>query len=155
MEQPVPMTCYKDRWTPYRVDFAGYSVHVVDDDPVARRTLVQALRTIGFFRIAQASDGAAALDILSGDAFFDVVLSDIAMKPMDGVAFLERVRHQGTARFHDVPVLFVSGHGDIPTVANAVRLRPAGYVLKPARPEQLSQRLAITLGLTTAPAATH
>lgn len=145
------MSYYAQRHTPYRVDFAAYSVLVVDDEPVARRTLVQALRSIGFFRIDQAADGAAALDMLAGGERYDVTITDIGMKPMDGVAFLARVRTDAPAELRDIPVLFVTGTADVETVRKAACLRPSGYVLKPARPEQLSQRLAAALSLAPAP----
>lgn len=145
------MTYYAQRHTPYRVDFASYSALVVDDEPVARRTLVQSLRSIGFFRIDQAVDGESALALLRGGERYDVAISDIGMKPMDGVSFLERVRAEATNEIRDIPVLFVTGTADIETVRKAAGLRPSGYVLKPARPEQLSQRLVGALGLAPAP----
>ncbi|MFM7346132.1 MAG: response regulator [Tagaea sp.] len=144
------MSYYAQRHTPYRVDFAAHSVLVVDDEPVARRTLVQALKSIGFFRIDQAVDGETALAMLRSGERYDVAISDIGMKPMDGVAFLERVRAEAPAEIRDLPVLFVTGTADAETVRRASGLRPSGYVLKPARPEQLSQRLASTLGLAPA-----
>jgi two-component system chemotaxis response regulator CheY len=139
------MSYYAQRHTPYRVDFAAHSVLVVDDEPVARRTLVQALKSIGFFRIDQAVDGETALAMLRSGERYDVAISDIGMKPMDGVAFLERVRAEAPAEIRDLPVLFVTGTADAETVRRTSGLRPSGYVLKPARPEQLSQRLAAVL----------
>lgn len=148
MQTPQSITYYAQRWTPYRVDFAAYSVLVVDDEPVARRTLVQALRSIGFFRIDQAVDGESALAKLRGGEGYDVAISDIGMRPMDGVAFLERIRAEPSAHIRGIPVLFVTGASDIDTVRRASGLSPAGYVLKPAGPERLSQRLAAVLNLT-------
>lgn len=139
------MSYYAQRHTPYRVDFAARSVLVVDDEPVARRTLVQALKSIGFYRIDQAVDGETALAMLRAGERYDVAISDIGMKPMDGVAFLERLRTQAPAEIRDIPVLFVTGTADAETVRRASGLRPSGYVLKPAKPEQLSQRLAAVL----------
>jgi two-component system, chemotaxis family, chemotaxis protein CheY len=145
------MSYYAQRATPYRVEFAAYSVLVVDDEPVARRILIQALRSIGFFRIDQAIDGETALAMLRAGERYDVAISDVGMKPMDGVAFLGRVRAEAAANVRDIPVLFVTGTADAETVRKASGLRPTGYVLKPARPEQLSQRLAGALGLAPAP----
>lgn len=136
------MSYYAQRQTPYRVEFAAHSVLVVDDEPVARRTLVQALKSIGFFRIDQAVDGETALAMLRGGERYDVAISDIGMKPMDGVAFLERLRAEVRAEIRDMPVVFVTGTADAETVRRASGLRPSGYVLKPAKPEQLSARLA-------------
>jgi CheY-like chemotaxis protein len=141
------MSCYAQRSTPYRVDFAARSVLVVDDEPVARRKLVQALRSIGFFRIDQAVDGETALAMLRAGGRYDVAISDIGMKPMDGVAFLERLRGEAPAEIRGIPVLFVTGTADAETVRRASGLRPSGYVLKPAKPEQLPARLAAVLSV--------
>jgi two-component system chemotaxis response regulator CheY len=76
-----------------------------------------------------------------------VVLSDIAMKPVSGLEFLERVRTELSPPSCDVPVVFVTGHGDIDTVVQAKRLKPSGYVLKPVEADKLATRLAALLNL--------
>jgi two-component system chemotaxis response regulator CheY len=133
--------------TPYRVEFAAYPVLVVEDDPVVRRTIVQTLRNVGFYQIHEAADGEAGIQALKSMSHCDVVLSDISMKPVSGLKFLERVRTELPPPSCDVPVVFVTGHGDIDTVAQAKQLKPAGYVLKPVQAELLAARLAALLNL--------
>ncbi len=131
----------------YRVEFAAYPILVVEDDPVVRRTIVQTLRNIGFYQIHEAADGEAGIQALKSMAHCDVVLSDIAMKPVTGLKFLERVRTELSPPLCDVPVVFVTGHGDVETVQQAKRLRPAGYVLKPVQADMLANRLSALLNL--------
>ncbi|MFM7347317.1 MAG: response regulator [Tagaea sp.] len=133
--------------SPYRVEFAAYPILVVEDDPVVRRTIVQTLRNIGFYQIHEAADGEAGIQALKAMAHCDVVLSDIAMKPVSGLQFLERVRKELSPPSCDVPVVFVTGHGDVDTVVQAKQLRPAGYVLKPIQADKLAARLAALLNL--------
>jgi two-component system, chemotaxis family, chemotaxis protein CheY len=132
---------------PYRVEFAAYPILVVEDDPVVRRNIIQMLRNIGFYQIHEAADGEAGLTALKSMAHCDVVLSDISMKPVGGLKFLERVRTELQPPASEVPIVFVTGHGDEQTVNHAKRLRPAGYVLKPVKPEKLAARLAAILHL--------
>lgn len=132
---------------PYRVEFAAYPILVVEDDPVVRRTIVQTLRNIGFYQIHEAADGEAGIQALKAMAHCDVVLSDISMKPVSGLQFLDRVRKELPPPSCDVPVVFVTGHGDVDTVVQAKQLRPAGYVLKPIQADKLAARLAALLNL--------
>jgi two-component system, chemotaxis family, chemotaxis protein CheY len=132
---------------PFRVEFAAYPILVVEDDPVVRRTIVQTLRNIGFYQIHEAADGEAGIQALKSMSHCDVVLSDISMKPVSGLKFLERVRTELAPPTCDVPVVFVTGHGDIDTVHQAKRLSPAGYVLKPVQADTLANRLAALLNL--------
>lgn len=131
----------------YRVEFAAYPILVVEDDPVVRRTIVQTLRTIGFYQIHEAADGEAGIQALKSMPHCDVVLSDISMKPVSGLEFLERVRTELSPPSCDVPVVFVTGHGDVDTVVEAKRLKPAGYVLKPVQADKLAARLSALLNL--------
>lgn len=134
----------------YRVEFAAYPILVVEDDPVMRRNLIQMLRNIGFYQIHEAADGEAGITALKSMAHCDVVLSDITMAPVSGLKFLERVRTELQPPARDVPVVFVTGHGDVETVNKAKQLRPAGYVLKPVAADKLSARLAQILNLNEA-----
>lgn len=132
---------------PYRVEFAAYPILVVEDDPVVRRTIVQTLRNIGFYQIHEATDGEAGIQALKSMAHCDIVLSDISMKPVSGLKFLERVRTELSPPLCDIPVVFVTGHGDVDTVVQAKRLNPAGYVLKPVQADILAARLSALLNL--------
>jgi two-component system, chemotaxis family, chemotaxis protein CheY len=131
----------------YRVEFAAYPILVVEDDAVVRRTIVQTLRNIGFYQIHEAADGEAGIQALKSMTHCDVVLSDISMKPVSGLEFLERVRTELPPPSCDVPVVFVTGHGDVDTVVEAKRLKPAGYVLKPVQADKLAARLSALLNL--------
>ena len=91
-------------------------------DAVVRRTIVQTLRNIGFYQIHEAADGEAGIQALKSMTHCDVVLSDISMKPVGGLKVLERVRSELSPPACDVPVVFVTGHGDVDTVVQAKRL---------------------------------
>src|SRR3954447_3035385 len=85
------------------------SILVVDDDPINRRLLARALDALGH-TVVTASNGLEALEVLRVQEP-DVVLLDIVMPEMDGVAVLERIKADPQLRA--VPVIMVSALEDV------------------------------------------
>jgi two-component system, NtrC family, nitrogen regulation response regulator NtrX len=115
------------------------SVLVVDDEASIRDSLRMILEYEGY-RVEEASSGAQALARL-GDKPPDAVLLDIKMPEMDGLTALERLRERG----YDMPVLVISGHGDISTAVDATRRGAYDFFEKPLQRERvlLSLRNAV------------
>ena len=78
-------------------EFADYSVVVVEDHDFQRRTVVQLLRNLGVGTVADAPDGAQALQMLQAGATPDIIICDIDMPGMDGVEFVARVAESNLA----------------------------------------------------------
>ena len=98
---------------------------IVEDDVVTRRNLSVLLSDEGY-DVDQAGDGVQALEILAGRPF-DLVLSDIVMPRMDGLAVLLRIRQDHPA----IRVVMITGAA-IPEVLNkASELGAHGFVVKP------------------------
>ncbi|HVU02318.1 MAG TPA: EAL domain-containing protein [Polyangiaceae bacterium] len=98
---------------------------VVDDDPTQIRSIGRVLRLHGY-EITSAANGAEASRVLgSGD--FDVVLSDIAMPDMDGIALLRFVRERAL----DVPVVLITGEPAVSTAVKALEFGAFHYLTKP------------------------
>jgi len=101
------------------------TLYVVDDDEALRRSLLLLLF----------SQGLAVHGFDSGEAFLKNVnprrpgcaILDLRMNGMSGLAVLEELRQQHSP----LVVLFLSGHGDIPTALEAVRLGAFDWVVKP------------------------
>ena len=87
-----------------KVVTAGGRILVVDDEPLVRQLLVQALQFDGF-EVLEAPDGAAALEVLAGNVV-DVVVLDLTMPGLDGAEVLRRIRESG----NQVPVVLSSGY---------------------------------------------
>ena len=110
-------------------------VIVCDDEPDIRETVAEYLETHGF-AVTQASGGAALRELVKG-ADFDVVVLDLRMPHVDGLALLELIR----SRQPDLPVIVVTGY---PSAASAKRCRELGvqhYLRKPFDPEELSRHV--------------
>jgi DNA-binding NtrC family response regulator len=97
---------------------------VVDDDPSIRAALVQALRSA--FEVEIADSAAQALSVLSA-AGSEVVLTDVRMPDMDGLALLRLLRE----RRPDVDVVLMSAFDDMPTVVTAMREGATDFLAKP------------------------
>jgi two-component system, NtrC family, nitrogen regulation response regulator NtrX len=108
---------------------------IIDDEKAIRKTLSEILSFEGY-KIDEASDGEEGLKKFS-QKNYDVVLCDIKMPKLDGIEFLEKAREIN----HDVPVIMISGHGNIDTAVDAVKKGAFDYVSKP--PDL--NRLLITL----------
>jgi CheY-like chemotaxis protein len=112
-------------------DRAG-SILVVDDDEDLRETLVDLLEAEGY-AVAQASDGAAALDLLRHGLRPQVILLDLMMPRMDGETFC-KVWHEDDA-LSPIPVILLSAEPSI--AAKAASCGASGFVQKPLEPERL------------------
>ena len=106
---------------------------LVVDDEEAIREIVTSMLTSARFNARQASSGTEALALLDSGEEFDLVLSDLMMAGMDGLALLERTKE----KYPDVPVVMVTAVHDIQAALQAIRNGAYDYLLKPFEREQL------------------
>ena len=90
------------------------NILIIDDEQAIRKTLTEILRYEGY-KIDEAANGEEGLKKFS-DTAYDLVLCDVKMPKMDGIEFLEKSR----AINSDVPIIVISGHGNIETAVEAV-----------------------------------
>lgn len=107
------------------------SVILVDDDPDLLRATTQTLRLQGMQVHAHAK-AADALGALTPD-FDGVIVTDVRMPGIDGLELFARVR----ALDADIPVILITGHGDIPMAVQAMRDGAYDFLSKPYPGEQL------------------
>ena len=111
------------------------NILIIDDEKAIRKTLSEILSFEGY-KIDEAGDGEEGLKRF-GEKSFDLVLCDIKMPKIDGIEFLEKAREINA----DIPIIMISGHGNIDTAVEAVKKGAFDYVSKP--PDL--NRLLITL----------
>jgi len=116
-----------------------HSVLVVEDEPLIRRNLRKkvAQAACGFAVTAEAIDGIDALTILK-QSQPDLILVDIRMPRMDGLALLAEVRNQ----YPTVRAIVVSGYDDFTYAQRAIRHGVQDYLLKPVTVEALAAALS-------------
>jgi DNA-binding NtrC family response regulator len=110
------------------------TILVADDDPIQRRLLEGMVRRLGYEAIV-VDGGQAALDALARqDQPVDLLVLDLVMPDLDGMAVLERMRREDI----DVPVIVQTAHGSIEAVISAMRAGACDFVVKPVGPERLA-----------------
>ncbi len=124
---------------PYSTDRRPLRILVVDDMPVNLRAAAAILRGLGHGG-ALVTDGRKALDALAKQQF-DVVLLDVSMPVMDGLAVLEAIRADEQEGGSRMPVIIVSGH-DLPEDReHYLRAGANGFVSKPLDSDPLAAEL--------------
>ncbi|MBL8566196.1 MAG: sigma-54-dependent Fis family transcriptional regulator [Hyphomicrobiaceae bacterium] len=111
-------------------------VILIDDEPHLRNATAQGLDLAGF-AVRDFADGEQALHGLSR-AFAGVIISDIKMPRISGLELMGRV----LAIDPEIPVILVTGHGDIPMAVSAIRAGAYDFIEKPFATEMLADAAA-------------
>jgi CheY-like chemotaxis protein len=120
--------------------FSLARILVVDDDEVMRLFVVNSLRRLGIQSIETAADGVSALRAMVNFKP-DLVLTDIHMRPMNGLEFVQQLRKHGNPLVNTMKVIFMSADASVDTLEQALPLGTYGYIVKPPRPETLQVKL--------------
>ncbi|MBZ0269132.1 response regulator [bacterium] len=108
---------------------------VIDDEENIRATLEEFLTLTGY-RVTTAANGAEGLDRL-GAASFDLVLSDLKMPGVDGIAVIEWVKETQP----DLPVVVMTGFATVDSTIRALRLGAEDYLLKPFSLDEIERTI--------------
>jgi len=98
---------------------------VIDDEKAIRNTLKEVLE-YEKHEVDLAEDGPKGLEMFSANNY-DIVLCDIKMAKMDGIEVLGKIAEQST----DIPVIMISGHGNIDTAVEAIKKGAYDFLEKP------------------------
>jgi len=100
---------------------------IIEDEAAIRRVLVKILSEENdAYQVDEAEDGVVGLDKIKNNDY-DLVLCDIKMPKMDGVEVLEEVKKIKP----EIPMVMISGHGDMETAIHTMRLGAFDYISKP------------------------
>ena len=100
---------------------------IIEDEAAIRRVLVKILtEESNTYNVSEAEDGLVGLELIRKEDF-DLILCDIKMPKMDGVEVLEIVKKIKP----ETPIVMISGHGDLDTAVNTMRLGAFDYISKP------------------------
>jgi len=115
------------------------TILVVDDEGLARHSLVELLQEEGY-QVHEATDGTTALNLL-GEIDFDLILSDIKMPGADGIAVLKKARETHPQTM----VILMTAYASVDTVVEALRLGAQDYLLKPLLLEDVLNKVRRSL----------
>ncbi|CAD0004718.1 MULTISPECIES: sigma-54-dependent transcriptional regulator [Flavobacterium] len=100
---------------------------IIEDEAAIRRVLVKILSEENdTYQVEEAEDGVTGLEKIKNNDY-DLVLCDIKMPKMDGVEVLEAVKKIKP----EIPMVMISGHGDMETAIQTMRLGAFDYISKP------------------------
>lgn len=110
-----------------------FRVLLIDDEPDLRASTAQALDLAGF-AVQELAQGDRALDLV-GFGFPGIVITDIRMPGIDGLSLMNRIHEID----RDIPVILITGHGDVQLAVRAMREGAYDFVEKPFSVPQLSE----------------
>ena len=119
----------------------GARILVVDDEQLYRHLLRVNLETEGY-EVASAVDGEQALEMISM-SLPDLVILDVAMPRLDGIATCERIR-----QFSEVPVIMLTAKGEEQDRVRGLNVGADDYVIKPFSATELVARVRAVLRRT-------
>lgn len=100
---------------------------LIEDEAAIRRVLIKILtEENNTYEVDEAADGLEGIE-KAKDLEYDLILCDIKMPKMDGVEVLEAVKKIKP----EIPVVMISGHGDLDTAVNTMRMGAFDYISKP------------------------
>lgn len=115
------------------------TIYVVDDDPSVRKSLERLIRSAGY----RAQTFASADDFLRGEKGPGprCLVSDIRMPGLSGTDLQKELQRQN----HSIPLIFITGHGDIPMSVQAMKNGAVDFLTKPYNDEDLLRAIGRAL----------
>ncbi len=112
---------------------SALKIAIVDDEQDMRQSISQWLALSGYDTETFSSAEDALKNI--GNNYPGIVVSDIKMPGMDGMQFLKRLMSQDSA----LPVIMITGHGDVPMAVEAMRVGAFDFLEKPFNPDRMTE----------------
>ncbi|WP_442111706.1 response regulator [Pseudomonas sp. NUPR-001] len=122
---------------------APQKVLVVDDNQSARDALVSYLKAKGI-KCLVAQNAEQALTCLENERDIGLLITDLRMKPLDGLELIRQIRESDKAA---LPIIIVSGDADVPDAIAAMHLSVVDFLLKPIDTEKLMGLVRKELGI--------
>lgn len=128
------------------VDLATLKILIIDDQEFVRTIVKKMLGQLGVGTVVEAMDGNSGIEAVVAERP-DLVICDVQMRPMDGFGFVKMLR--ATPAVSATPVIMLTAHTDVGTVARAKELDIGAFLAKPVLPPSLKDKILL---LVKAPA---
>jgi CheY-like chemotaxis protein len=114
---------------------------LVDDNHHMRVLLTEILRAIGVRHVFDATDGAEALQLMRSQPV-DIIMSDLAMQPLDGIDFVRLLRNSPDSPNPMAPVIMITGHSTMKRVNEARDVGVNEFLSKPVTAKGVLERIS-------------
>ena len=118
---------------------------IVEEDDVTREMLAEILLVNGI-QCLMTTNAIEALSLLDTDKSIGMVITDLRMQPLHGLALIRKIRKSEWA---DLPIVIISGDAVVPDVIAAMHLNVVDFLLKPIDPDQLVTLVYRELGIAS------
>ncbi|TNF48751.1 MAG: response regulator [Deltaproteobacteria bacterium] len=115
---------------------------IVDDSPSVLAVLDDMLVDLGY-EVTTADDGQQGCELLEANRY-DLIITDLTMPVMDGIAFVQTAKQMPNCKF--VPIVMLSSEEDEAKIAEAKQVGISTFLRKPVKEVQLKTILQIVLG---------
>ena len=114
---------------------------IIEDEVAIRRVLLRILSEENSnYKVSETEDGVQGINLVENENF-DLILCDIKMPKMDGIEVLTQIKKIKP----EIPVVMISGHGDLDTAVHSMRLGAFDYISKPPDLNRLLNTVRIAL----------
>lgn len=140
--EPDGVTPKRSRRSVSNVRLDQLKILLVDDNQHMRVLLIELLRAVGINKVHEAADGAEGLQMMRSHPV-DIVMTDLAMEPLDGIDFVRLIRNSSDSPNQMIPVIMITGHLTMRRIQEA---RDAGvneFVAKPITARNVLERLQL------------
>ncbi|HEX5544040.1 MAG TPA: response regulator [Nitrospira sp.] len=120
----------------------GKTALIVDDSPTMRQMVAFTLTNAGF-TVVEAQDGKDAVNKVAGGGKMDIVVTDLNMPEMDGIALIKELRKLSSFRF--TPILMLTTESAAEKKQAGKEAGATGWIVKPFNPEILLKTIAKVL----------
>jgi len=120
----------------------GKTALIVDDSPTMRQMVAFTLTNAGF-TVVEAQDGKDAVNKVAGGPKMDIVVTDLNMPEMDGIALIKELRKLSAFRF--TPILMLTTESAAEKKQAGKEAGATGWIVKPVNPDILLKTIANVL----------
>lgn len=122
------------------MDIKRARIVVVEDEKIMSTFILTSLRRLGILDLFAFENGAQALKELP-KVRPDLILTDVHMQPVGGIELVRQLRASPNNQICNTPVIFLSADSTSSTVAEALPLGVAGYIVKPPNLDALAKKI--------------
>jgi two-component system chemotaxis response regulator CheY len=115
---------------------------IIDDSPSVLAVLDDMLDDLGY-EVSAADNGKQACELLEANRY-DLIITDLTMPVMDGIAFVQAAKQMPNCKF--VPIVMLSSEEDEAKIAEAKKVGISTFLRKPVKEVQLKTILQVVLG---------
>lgn len=127
------------------IDFASIHVLTIDDAPFMLKMIGRSLELVGVAHVLTAENGVKGLEVLDENEGINLIICDLDMPEMNGFDFVRNLRFKSSKENSKIPVIILTGHGEIENFHDSIDLGISGFVEKPITVDILKQHIVNAL----------